>query len=264
MRFLAWVLVGILLVMVVRGWVVGQARTQAAMAEADEMAAALLARRAEADGWRVRLATETRRLVEELAASDSQGARLARELTAARMRLSVRTVAVVSATDTAHLEGAPLPPAARADGVRCTDAAGNYLACLIPGDTVGGVLEQGPLRGRWLFVAPSALVLAWSFEFRGEFHHAVAPDGRLMVFARSTDPRVRLEIPVLKWDPPRVRRTRLEAYARAAAAVPWIDDEARPAMFARAGLRYVPWGADVAMNQDGQLEVGLERKVRVF
>ena len=59
-------------------------------ARADSLAAALAAERIRADGWEVAFGQVTTSLLEELAAADSQAARLARELEAAGLTLSPR------------------------------------------------------------------------------------------------------------------------------------------------------------------------------
>lgn len=149
---------------------------------ADSLATEIILERARADGWEARAADTTSVLLELLTASDSQAARLSRELEAARARPVSRTVVVTSSSGAAE---APRDPEASA------------------ADSTVYLVDDGPLSGVITTWADSALArLDWSIEISAELIHVEAPDRRLLVFARSLDPRVRLDIPTLEYQLP--------------------------------------------------------------
>lgn len=155
-----------------------------ATARADSLATEALLDRARIDGWKAAVADTATQLLALLAASDSRAARLARELEAARARPVSRTVVVASAGGATE---APRDPGASS------------------ADSIVYLVDDGPLSGVITTWADSAAArLDWSIEIAAELVHVEGPDRRLLVFARSPDPRVRLEVPELAWEPPRV------------------------------------------------------------
>lgn len=64
-------------------------------------------------------------------------------------------------------------------------------------------IEDGPLTLDAVVDHPARrLGVRWEMSIEGTMVHSVAADGRLLVAARPTDPRVVLEVPELAWSPP--------------------------------------------------------------
>jgi len=158
---------------------------------ADSLATEILIERARADGWEAVAADTAAQLLELLAASDSQGARLSREIEALRARPVSRTVVVASS------EG-------DSEAIRDPEASS-------PDSTIYRV-DDGPLSAAitaWSDSVLSRLHIDWHLEISAELFHVEAPDRRLLVFARSPDPRVRLSVPTFEYQLPVIERPRL-------------------------------------------------------
>lgn len=163
-------------------------RADRANARADSLATEILLERARADGWEATAADTTTVLLELLAATDSQAATLARELEAVRARPVSRTVLVASSSGAARAQRDPEASAA---------------------DSTVYLVDDGPLSGVITTWADSALArLDWSIEISAELVHVEGPDRRLLVFARSPDPRVRLTVPEFVYQLPEPARQR--------------------------------------------------------
>lgn len=156
-----------------------EART--ANARADSLATAAILDAAQIQGYAVRLATRTseRDLYRQM--SDSLGAVL----------LAHRADPVAVATVEVSAAGSVTAPAT------------NYPES--PDSSVWAAeIRDGPLSvdatvdGR-----AREIELAWRVRARGELIGAVMPDGRLMVAARGSDPRVEWTVPALYWTPPK-------------------------------------------------------------
>lgn len=86
-------------------------------------------------------------------------------------------------------------------------ASGSAVA---PSSTVGDTalvwearIKDGPLTLDAVVDHPARrLGVQWGLLAEGTLVHSVAADGRLLVAARSTDPRVVLDVPELAWSPP--------------------------------------------------------------
>lgn len=148
-------------------------------ARANHLATEILIERARADGWEATAADTATRLLASLAASDSQAARLSRELEALRARPIARTVVVASS-------------GGEAEAVRDPERS-------TPDSTVYRV-DDGPLSGVITTWADSVMArLDWTVSLSAELVHVEGADGRGLVFARSEDPRVDLQVPVLEY-----------------------------------------------------------------
>lgn len=173
------------LIVILWGWSGhrGEARQRT---RADSLATEVVIERARADGWEVATADTATQLLGLLAASDSQAARLARELEAARARPVSRTVLVASSS------GATEAP---------RDAQASAA------DSTVYQVEDGPLSAVITTWADSAAArLEWSVEIVAELVHAEGADRRGLVFARSPDPRVRLTTPAFEYQLPVIER----------------------------------------------------------
>lgn len=73
------------------------------------------------------------------------------------------------------------------------DAASVWAARIVDGPLTLDAVVDHPAR---------RLGVRWELLIEGALVHSVAADGRLLVAARSTDPRVVLEVPELAWSPP--------------------------------------------------------------
>jgi hypothetical protein len=71
-------------------------------------------------------------------------------------------------------------------------------------DSVTWTLDDGLLTGRAVTEPPRAWAFRMDYGVRieGELVDVVAPDGRLLVTARASDPRVALSFGSVRWDPP--------------------------------------------------------------
>lgn len=166
-------------------------RADQATARADSLATEALIDRARADGWEVAFGDTIPRLLDLIAAGDSQSAGLARELAAARTELRSRTVLVASSSGAAE---APRDPVASS------------------ADSTVYLVEDGPLRGVITVWADSAAArLDWSVEITAELYDVEAADRRRLLLARSPDPRVQVSIPTFE----------LPRLAPERAAFPW-------------------------------------------
>lgn len=153
---------------------------------ADSLATEILLERARADGWAARAADTTTALLELIAATDSQVARLAREIEALRARPISRTVVVATS-------------AGAAEAPRDLEASA--------ADSTVYRVSDGPFSGVITTWADSAMArLDWSLRVEAELFHVEAPDRRLLVFARSPDPRVQLAIPTFEYQLPEPTR----------------------------------------------------------
>lgn len=166
----------------------GHREADRATARADSLATEILIERARADGWEATVADTATRLLARLAASDSQAARLAREIEALRARPVARTVVVASSDGETEAQRDPEASAADSTVYR---------------------VDDGPLSGVITTWADSALArLDWRIEISAELVHVEGPDRRLLVFARSPDPRVRLDVPEFVYQLPEPERRR--------------------------------------------------------
>lgn len=150
---------------------------------ADSLATEILIERARADGWEAVAADTAAQLLELLAASDSQDARLSREIEALRARPIARTVAVVSSGGISEAPRDSTTSAADTDST-------TYL------------VSDGPLSGRFTTWADSPFGrFDWSFELTSEFVHAEGADKRGMIFARPLGSRGEVSVIDLDYQP---------------------------------------------------------------
>lgn len=162
-----------------------------AQLERDSLAAEAAAERARADGWEVRFGEVTEDLQGELESKDSSLARLARDLRASNVR--VEELMEVAVTAGGQVEGqadsVETDPGTEADSAR----SGRW----------SGQLEDGLLTAAWIFrLPPASLALDYQVQVPLEFVRGTTGDGRVMVEARSTDPRAEVRVDRLYVDPP--------------------------------------------------------------
>lgn len=120
---------------------------------------------------------------------------------AARVRPVARTAVVASAAGEvevrARARGAGKNPVNSATG------NANIEAAAVSRPPVVGDVVDGPLTARITYLPSDSLFrLRWSVRAPGELVHSLTGDGRLMVVARSSDPRVTWEIPALEYELP--------------------------------------------------------------
>ena len=180
--WMAWTL----LVAVLAGWGAWQRhqRGRAETAGARYATTALL-EHARADGWEARAGTEATgrgRLLGELARGDVRMRTLAAQLDSAGAQPVARTVVRVVAGDTVRVAATAGPDSASAD------------------------LQDGPLSAHISYTARPApsFGVAWQIDTRLELVHALGADRRLLVFARSSDPRVHVDVDTLTYQLPRL------------------------------------------------------------
>lgn len=195
----AAVLVFVIVVSVVAGRSCAQREARAEAERADSLAAEVLAERATAAGWQTRFAETTEDLGGELASRDSQLATLAREVEAARAELlavtSIEATAGGTATADVEISGV--------EGSEPGDSGAEALggAPSAP-DSLTATFADGPLDADLACsLARRSCALDWSVTVTAELVHARAGN-RLLVFARSQDPRVELSVPAFEYQLP--------------------------------------------------------------
>lgn len=223
-RYVLAILLGIFIVLYGReAWANHQLRGELVVADslADARAADAAAERARAEGWVVETGFASPGALDAYldsltAAGDSQVATLRDDLQASRVRIEQLTGLV------ATLRGEIQSQATETE----TDSTGTVTR-------YAGDFEDGPLEGVWTFhVEQELMELIWRAQIRAELLSSRTGDGRTMVFARSPDPRVELEVDRLFLDPqePVVEQTGLSWY--------WIPVAALVGVGAR---DFLPW-----------------------
>lgn len=160
-----------------------EARAEQERDRADSLALVLTVASARADGWAATWAAAVPHALEGWANADSQAARLARELEAARARPVRRTVVTTEAS------GGPVPP---------------ETVFVATGDSAVALFRDGALVEQVSYVRrrqPRWQLDWWTVETVAELVHAES-SGRLAVFARSLDPGVTITVDTLVYELP--------------------------------------------------------------
>lgn len=166
-------------------------RADAAERARDQATTELVVARAQAAGWAAKAGTERRGFLAAQARGDSMAAALERALRTGGARPVARTVVTASAAGEVRIPAKPRP-----DSV--TAAAE---------DSVTAAFESGPLTGDLSYhLRDRRFGLRWQARVPLELVHAIGADRRLLVFGRSSDPRVTLEVDTLEYQLPAPER----------------------------------------------------------
>lgn len=183
-------IVGLIIFGVVSQWRLGQAKAEAERFRtvADSIAADAAIDLIQRDSvWEARLAEETDRLGDMLAARDSATRRLRDQLEDANIRVGLLSEVVASA------RGELVSIGERLDSATTP----------VPAGTWGGDLADELLTGTWLFRLPEVEhTLDYSVTIPGELVVSETGDGRTLVLARATSERASLDIGRVFVDPP--------------------------------------------------------------
>lgn len=152
--------------------------------ERDRVAGDLAVQRLRADSLQAAMAQEVGSLSDALEERGEDLRRVSEELTAARGTIETLTDFVASATGDATSQGDEEP----------AQQASSHATPPEPRAWTGEV-NDGPLAAAWRFWLPRAdLRLRWRVNIPGTLVTARMGDGRVLVYAESSDPRVSLDL----------------------------------------------------------------------
>lgn len=151
--------------------------------ERDSLAIVAAAERARTDGWEVSFAKSTANLHKMLRERDTALATLVKDLRASHVRLAYLAEVNVSLRGQVESFGSPVGTP--------EDVPGSQTPSQWTGE-----LDDGLLTASWGFWAVDARLLLspYSVDVSGELVGAEGGDGRHVVFARASDPRVTLSL----------------------------------------------------------------------